>query len=252
METQPCVCVCVKGSLGSAECWECRLVLGVETATWCATVTARSSPKVATVTTVTTVTTVATAASTSTTIASEFATSAATSTASTSATTAAVTRVTRRVVLAVQGDTLLLLTNLLRLLGLATSASNEVLCLWVTSECLALWELLRGSLVWLADVQATAKCQTLLGLFGQVFVVGFGLLLWLGCGIFGSSAVWSVGKGWVLSAGIRCEASIVLDFGVGNGLAGLLVGPLGVAVFTSPTVSCLLSLLAVQWISNDQ
>lgn len=222
------------GPLGT-ERRECGLVLDVDvgtaarsttvTAAWTASV----SPKVATAATTTTAT-----------ITSEFATSSTATASSTAAASATVSRVGSSVVLTVESDTFLLVLNILCLLGLAARANDEVL-VFRTGEGLALWELLRGAFVGLADAQVATESQTLLRKLGHVLVVGLGLVLglsWLLGG--GSLGIGSVAESWVASSSIRCEAGLVLHFGVGNGVASLLVGPLGIAIFSTPALSCLL------------
>jgi hypothetical protein len=95
-------------------------------------------------------------------------------------------------------------------------------------DLLALGELGRASLVGLADVLGDGKL--LLSELGKVLLVGLGLVL----GLLDSGV--GIGGG-VLSDGLL----LVL---LGNGLSGVLVGKLGVAVLSAPTVSYLLVVIA--------
>lgn len=199
------------------------------------TVTASASSKVATA-----------ARTTTSTVSTELATSSTSSTAA--ASSATVSGVSSSVVLTIEGNTLLLVLDLLSLLGLATRANDEVLILLSTGECLALGELLGGAFVGLANAQVSTKSQTLLGQLGHVLVVGLGLVLLSGL-LGGSLAVWSVAESWVLSSGVGCEARVVLRLGVGDGIAGLLIGPFGVTIFSTPALSCLLVMFAALLVS---
>lgn len=95
-------------------------------------------------------------------------------------------------------------------------------------DLLALGELGRASLVGLADVLGDG--ELLLSELGKVLLVGLGLVL----GLLDSGV--GIGGG-VLSDGLL----LVL---LGNGLSGVLVGKLGVAVLSAPTVSYLLVVIA--------
>jgi hypothetical protein len=96
--------------------------------------------------------------------------------------------------------------------------------LLLTGQRLALGELGAAALVGLAHV--LGRRQLLLGLLEQIFalVLGFGLRLGLGNS--------------VLVDGL-------LLFGLGDGLSGLLVFQLGLAVVAAPAVSSLLLVLTV-------
>lgn len=189
---------------------------------------------------------VATAASTPrATLAPELATSAtsATATAATSTTTA-LTGLGGLVVLALQSESLLLVLSLLGLLGLAAGSSDEVLGL--AREGLALWELLLGALICLADGQVLGQCGALLSLLGEVLGVGLGVVFWLSNGVFADSltwGTWSVGESWVGTGGVGSEARVVGGLGTGDGLAGLLVREFGSTSLGAPAVSCLLLVL---------
>jgi len=224
--------------LVTAECREGRLVGSVEpraASSW-ATVSATAGASSEVTTTATaTATPVATELSTA---AAGTATGAATSTAC-----ATVTGVSSSVVLAVDDNLLLLRSSILGLAGLATGTSHEVLVRRVACECLALGELLLGTLVGLANFNACTERGTLLFLLGKVLLVGFGLVLLLGS-IGTSLAVWSSGESGIPAVSVGSSVGVVLCFSVGDGVAGLLVGPLGIATLTAPSLSSLLLLFA--------
>jgi hypothetical protein len=244
--------------LVTAECREGRLVGSVEpraASSW-ATVSATAGASSEVTTTATaTATPVATELSTA---AAGTATGAATSTAcawrgsiSKSVETSqpnpsltTVTGVSSSVVLAVDDNLLLLRSSILGLAGLATGTSHEVLVRRVACECLALGELLLGTLVGLANFNACTERGTLLFLLGKVLLVGFGLVLLLGS-IGTSLAVWSSGESGIPAVSVGSSVGVVLCFSVGDGVAGLLVGPLGIATLTAPSLSSLLLLFAV-------
>lgn len=110
-------------------------------------------------------------------------------------------------------------------LGLALGTGHEVFLL-LTGEGSALRELLAAALVGLADVLG-GKRELPLGQLGEVGGVGLALVLRLGLG----------GVLSVLLDG-------VLLFGLGNGLASLLVSELSVAVVSAPAVCGLLVVVA--------
>ena len=115
-----------------------------------------------------------------------------------------------------------LLLALALTLGLASGSGNEIFII-ITGDGLTLGELLRASLISLADFLRT-KSELLLGLLSKVggkglgLVLGFSLSLWIGAGI------------GILSS---CCFLVLL----GDGLASFLVGPFGVAGLATPTVS---------------
>ena len=120
--------------------------------------------------------------------------------------------------------------------SLATATGHVVLLLLVARECLALWELLAGALVWLAHV--VREGELLLGLLTEIVVVALGLDLWLGwLSIFAILWWWGVGV----------EALSFL--GLSNGLASLLIREFGFTSFSAPAMSCLLWVVAVMSIS---
>jgi len=155
------------------------------------------------------VTTTATATATS--VATEL--SATTTGAATGATTstarATVTGVSSSIVLAVDDNLLLLRTSILGLAGLAASTRHEVLGRRVACECLALGELLLGTLIGLADFNACTERGALLLLLGKVLFVGFGLVLLLG-GIGAGLAIWSSGESRIPGISVSSGVGVVL------------------------------------------
>lgn len=116
---------------------------------------------------------------------------------------------------------------------LATGAS-EVLLLHAV-DGLALGELLGGALVGLADGEAgVTKSLALLGQVGKVLVVGLALVL-LG----------------LLSGGALSVGGLVLGLSGSNGVAGLLVLPLGLTLLVTPAVTGLLGVLAFEFVSES-
>jgi hypothetical protein len=124
---------------------------------------------------------------------------------------------------------LFLLLSFARLL--ATSAGDKVLILAFAGESLALWELLAGTLVWLADFKATAKLELFLGLFSKILLEALGLdfrlLRFLRLAV--SRASLSIGN---------------LFVSLGNILTGLFVLPLSITSCCTPSVSNLLLVIA--------
>jgi hypothetical protein len=112
-------------------------------------------------------------------------------------------------------------------LGLAPWASHEVVLL-LTGQRLALGELGAAALVGLAHV--LGRRQLLLGLLEQIFGVRLALVL---------------GFGLRLGLGDSVLVDGLLLFGLGDGLSGLLVFQLGLAVVAAPAVSSLLLVLTV-------
>ena len=112
-------------------------------------------------------------------------------------------------------------------LGLAGGTGNELVVL-VLDQGLGRGPLLvgLGALVGLADRQSALEAQLLLGLLGEVLVVGNELLL---------------GLGLLLSGGLLSGGSLLV--GLGNGLASLLVALLGLtlSVAASVLLSCAVS-----------
>ena len=124
----------------------------------------------------------------------------------------------------VELDANLLLAGALTL-GLASGSGHEVL-LFFLGNGLAFGELGAGALVGLADVLCGKR--GLLGLFEKVVGVGLAPVLGLRLGV-------------VLSLGVLLDSLLLL--GVGDGLAGLFVSQLSVAVVSAPAVSSLLLVL---------
>jgi hypothetical protein len=122
-----------------------------------------------------------------------------------------------------------LLLALALTLGLGTLAGHVGLLLFLTGQGLALGELLAAALVGLADVLGS-KGELLLGLLDEVGGVGLALVFRLGLGL-------------VLALGGISYGVLLL--GLGDGLSGLLVFELSVAVVSTPAVRSLLLLLAV-------
>lgn len=214
-----------------AERRESRLVLGVDgTATGAGALlgagTAGGTTATLATSTAATATTLTTATSTT-----------SLTTATTGTTTATVSSVGGGVVLAVKSKRVLGLV----LLGavLLGAGASEVLLVG-TLDGLALGELLAGALVGLADGEAVAtKSLALLGEVGKVLLVGLGVvLLGLGSGVDAVRAGGNSRVGTVNSA-------FVLRFGGSNVGTGLLVGPLGLALYAAPAVTSLLLVLAL-------
>lgn len=110
---------------------------------------------------------------------------------------------------------------------LLAAGAGEVLLLRAV-DGLALRELLGGTLVGLADGEAgITKSLALLGQVGEVLVIGLALVL---LGLLRGSA-FGVG-------------GLVLSLGGGDGVAGLLVLPLGLTLLVTPAVTGLLGVLA--------
>jgi hypothetical protein len=174
-----------------------------------------------------TLATAATAATTTALSATELATALATATAATVTATSTGTALTGRGsehAVTVKLDVDLLLALALTL-GLATGTGHEVLLL--TGNGGALGELLAAALVGLAEALLT-ELQLLLCELSKVGSVRLGVVL--GLGLSG------------LSLGVLLDGILLLS--LGNGLASLLVSELGVAVVTTPAVSCLLVAVA--------
>lgn len=249
--------------LSATQSRERGLVVGVESAG----PAARAVATVATVATITTVaaaitteaaaiTTEAAAASsgvsaatsTSAEFASAFTSATAATAAATSTTSTVIARVGRGVVLAVDGEKVLLLHFLLAA-GLLVGGGHVVLLFGSALDRLALGEVLLGALVGLTDLQgAAAQRQALLGLLGEVLVVRLGVVLGLrGGGLDIAilvSELGAVGESRVFGIDVGSEASFVLRFGLSNGLAGFFIGPLGGAGFSTPSVCGLLLVFA--------
>jgi hypothetical protein len=100
--------------------------------------------------------------------------------------------------------------------------------LLLTGQRLALGELGAAALVGLAHV--LGRRQLLLGLLEQIFGVRLALVL---------------GFGLRLGLGNSVLVDGLLLFGLGDGLSGLLVFQLGLAVVAAPAVSSLLLVLTV-------
>lgn len=175
-------------------------------------------------------------------IASELATAFAASTSTTPAASATtVAGVSRRVVLAVEVESVLVL-----LLALAASlllgADEEVLRFAL--DLRAGRELLLGALVRFARLQAIAtQSQTLLGLLGEILIVRLGLLLGLGSGLLANSLASlarAVAESRIATAGVGSPSSLVLRFCSSNRVPGLLISPLAGASVLTPAVRCLL------------
>jgi hypothetical protein len=114
-------------------------------------------------------------------------------------------------------------------LVLASGSGDEYLLLVVAGNGFALGEFLGAALVGLADVLGS-KRQFLLGELGEVGSIRLGLLL-----LFSSGSL------------LRSRLSgLILLILLGNSLASLLVGPLGVAVLSTPAMGSLLLMLAVR------
>jgi hypothetical protein len=220
----------------SAEGREGRLVLGVDsTATGTAALLGAGTAggTTATLATSTAATATALTATTSTT---------ALTTATTGTTTATVSSVGSGVVLAVKGERVLGLV----LLGavLLGAGAGEVLLVGAL-DGLALRELLAGTLVGLADGEAVAgKSLALLGEVGEVLLVRLGVVLRLGLRS-GGDAVRAGSESRIGGGGVGNQACVVLRFGGSNVNTGLLVGPLGLALYAAPTVTSLLLVLAL-------
>ena len=116
--------------------------------------------------------------------------------------------------------------------SLAAAAGHVLLLIRVAGECLALWELLAGALVGLADVVGDG--ELLRGLLLEIVVVALGLDLWLGW-----LSILAVLWWWHA----RVEALGLL--GLCDGLASLLVGELGLTSLSTPAMSCLLWVLTI-------
>ena len=164
-----------------------------------------------------------TAATTATLSAAELATA----TAAPTTTTALAGRGSKHAV-AIELDVDLLLALALTL-GLGTLAGHVGLLLFLTGQSLAFGELLAATLVGLADVLG-GEGELLLSLLDEVGSVGL-------------APVFRLRLGLVLALGSIGDS--VLLFGLGDGLASLLVLELGVAVVAAPAVSSLLLVLAV-------
>lgn len=140
----------------------------------------------------------------------------------------------------------LLLLSLLLLPSLATGASEEVLLLWVALESGAFGELLLRALVGLAHLDAVvAQSEALLGLLGKVLVVGLGVVLclrWSGS-LLSHWCIGPIAESWVAGVGVWGEARLVLDFGLGNSIASLLIVPLALSSCLAPPVRSLLLVL---------
>jgi hypothetical protein len=120
----------------------------------------------------------------------------------------------------------LLLLALTLTLGLATGAGNEVL-FFILGDCLGVGPLLvlLAALVGLAGLGDTgAELELLLGLLGKVVGVGDAVVLRLSLGLLGGS--------WGSLA--------LLLVSLGNGIAGLLILQLGIALVGAPAVAGLL------------
>lgn len=219
--------------LVATERWERAVVVD---AGWCSTAAAATTATEATIATGTVGATIAAEATTATTT---FAAVAAVTTIATSTATAAtggllaiLGEVTAWVdVSHVDSDLLLLLSEAS---GLATAASHVVLLILLAGEGFALWELLGCALVGLADGEITTELELLLSLLGEVLLIALALDFWL-------SWLGALVVDWWWDAGVEALGLL----GLSNGLASLLIGKLSIARFTSPTMSCLLRVLAV-------
>jgi hypothetical protein len=213
----------VDGPNLGAEGRESRLVLGVDSTTTGAAALLGAGTAGGTTTTLATST-----ATTATALAATTSTTSLT-TSTTGTTTATVSSVGGGVVLAIKSKRVLGLV-LLGAVLLGASASEVLLV--SALDGLALGELLAGALVGLADGEAVAgKSLALLGEVGKVLLVGLGVVLLLGLGCGGDLGL-SVASG-------------VLNLGGSNVGTGLLVRPLGLALYLAPAVTGLLLVLAV-------
>lgn len=110
--------------------------------------------------------------------------------------------------------------------------------------------LLLGAFVGLADGKAgLAKSAALLSLLLEVLGVRLGLVLRLGCGsiLCINDFAWGTGavaEGWVASSSVGSEAGLVVGLCLCDGLAGLLIVPLSIAVISTPSCSSLLLVVA--------
>jgi hypothetical protein len=113
---------------------------------------------------------------------------------------------------------------------LLAGRSSNVIGTLLLSDGLALGELLGAALVGLAYIGG-GKGTLLLSLLGKVLSIGHGLVFRLGlCG--------GLGRGFLgRSLDSGCVFLLVL---LGNGLASLLVSPLGVTIGGTPALSSLL------------
>jgi hypothetical protein len=170
--------------------------------------------------------TVFTAATTTSLAAAEVATAFATTTAASSAT--ALTGRGSKHAVAVELNVDLLLALALTL-GLGVLAGHVGLLLLLAGQSFALGELLAAALVGLADVLGGER-ELLLGLLDQVGGVGLAVVFRLGLG---------------LVLGLGSIGDSLLLFSLSNGVTGLLIGKLSVAVVAAPAVSSLLLVLAV-------
>ena len=168
-----------------------------------------------------------------------------TATASSSSGASLRARLLRAHGLTVQFEECLLLLLALSL-GFAACAGEELFLFFGASESGPLVELLRRSLVGTASREFTAELHLLLGLFGEVVVVGLGGSLWLG--LFGefiddfAAGAFSVGdKALFSSSGLA-----FLLVGFGDGFAGLFVGPFVPSGIAAPPARYLLLVVADQ------
>lgn len=122
-----------------------------------------------------------------------------------------------------------LLLALAGALGLLVGGGNVALLLLLAGDGGALGELLGRALVGLADLGLLAQLELLLGELSEVLLVRLAL-------VFGLLLLGDVGGG-VLGDGLL----LVL---LGDGLAGGLVGELGIAVVAAPAVGYLLVVVA--------
>jgi hypothetical protein len=157
-----------------------------------------------------------------------LATATATLAATASTTSTALTRRGSEHTVAIELDVDLLLA-LTFTLGLGILSGHEDLLLFLAGQGLALRELLAAALVGLADVLG-GQAELLLSLLNKVGGVGL-------------APVFRLRLGLVLTLGGVSDS--LLLFGLGDGLAGLLVLELSVAVVSTPAVSSLLLLLAI-------
>lgn len=208
----------------SAEAREGRLVTSVErgrgTLTALAALTTSTTTAEIATATATTLTTSTSTTSLATTLATTFTTGTATGT-----TTATSTTGTIRLDIALVNVDELLGLALTFALSLATRARNELIVL-LLSELFGAGPLLvgLGALVRLANVEGSVKGKLLLGQLSKVFGVGNALVLRLEL---------SSGSFGVLSSGI-------LQLGLSDLLANLLVFLLSIAISSTPGLGCLL------------
>lgn len=138
---------------------------------------------------------------------------------------------------------LLFLSTLAQLL--AGTSSDEVF-LFITGKCLALRELLLGSLVSLADGKFGSKLSLLLSQLCLVFIIAFGDNFWLGwlsisssailsaCGVGSPCFTFSVDGSWN-----TCIEALLLFF-LGDSLTSILVVQFRLASLIAPAMPSLL------------